>query len=119
MSICCQAGQAAAPPALLILDEVDAALDETNQRLVASLLKVRIQDRGSSTAFEDGIVSLLPSASCTRTENAPYVAAQSFGCLTWAVSRRRRWRGCAPTSARSSASRIMPSSRTCATRLSR
>lgn len=27
-------------PAVLILDEVDAALDETNQQLVASLLKV-------------------------------------------------------------------------------
>ena len=27
-------------PALLVLDEVDAALDETNQQLVASLLKV-------------------------------------------------------------------------------
>jgi ABC-type glutathione transport system ATPase component len=36
-----QAGQVAGAPALLVLDEVDAALDETNQRLVASLLKVR------------------------------------------------------------------------------
>lgn len=35
-----QAGQVAGAPALLVLDEVDAALDETNQRLVASLLKV-------------------------------------------------------------------------------
>ena len=36
-----QAGQAAsAPPRLLILDEVDAALDATNQRLVAAMLQV-------------------------------------------------------------------------------
>ena len=30
----------AGAPAVLVLDEVDAALDETNQRLVASLLRV-------------------------------------------------------------------------------
>jgi chromosome segregation ATPase len=38
-----QAGRAASsPPAVVVLDEVDAALDQTNQALVAALLKVSV-----------------------------------------------------------------------------
>jgi ABC-type iron transport system FetAB ATPase subunit len=40
VGITLQAGRVAGTPALLVLDEVDAALDETNQQLIAALLKV-------------------------------------------------------------------------------
>jgi hypothetical protein len=62
MSVMCslhvrQAGQVAGAPALLVLDEVDAALDEMNQRLVASLLKVCRSVASSAGSLDEYDVS--------------------------------------------------------------